>query len=276
VKVAEQVEWHSLSAAEVQSRLGATVSSGLASREAASRLTSFGPNALPERQATSLATLFFHQFKSPLIYLLLGASVLAFALGERGDALVILAVVFLNSVIGTIHEGRAERSLESLKRLARQQVRVRRGGREALIEARELVPGDLLLLSAGDAVGADARVLASFDLQVAEAALTGESLPVGKQVEPVALDTLLADRRSMVYSGTHVTAGRAEALVVATGQSTEVGRIARLTSESLEPKTPLEQKVVRFGRAIMIAAALIFVLVIGLGLLPGDWLLSRS
>jgi Ca2+-transporting ATPase len=170
-------------------------------------LDSYGPNALPEQKPPSLLTLFLRQFRSPLIYLLLAVATVAFLLGEQSDALVILAVVIVNSVIGSFQEGRAARSIEALRKLASLKARIRRDGEERILEARELVPGDVLLLAAGDA-------------------LTGESVPVSKTTAPVADTALLADRRSMVYSGTHVTAGRATAVVVATGLNTEVGKIA--------------------------------------------------
>ncbi|MBN8510880.1 MAG: HAD-IC family P-type ATPase, partial [Burkholderiales bacterium] len=188
------------------------------------------------------------------------------ALGHFGDAAVILAVVLVNALIGSLQEGRAERSMAALRRLSTLQVRVQRDGREQVLEARALVPGDLMLLAAGDAVAADARLVEQAQLQVAEAALTGESVPVAKSVAAVAEATGLADRHDMVYSGTHVTAGRAKALVVATGVHTEVGRIAGLTERAEEPKTPLELRLEQFGRALVAAALGLFVLVVLLGL----------
>lgn len=175
--------------------------SGL-SRDAVDRLRArHGANVLPEPPRRPLWITFARQFRSPLIYILFAASVLAVALGHRGDALVILGVVLVNAMIGAFQEGRAERSMQALRRLAALHVRVVRGGSEQVVEARELVPGDIASESAG-----------------------------------------LADRHGMVYSGTHVSAGRARAVVVATGANTEVGRIADLTEGAVEPKTPLEQR----------------------------------
>ena len=198
--------------------------------------------------------------------MLLLAAVLAVALGHFGDAAVILAVVFVNALIGTLQEGRAERSMAALRRLASLRVRVLREGQPASIEARNLVPGDLLLLTAGDAVAADARLIDCAQLQLAEAALTGESAPVAKRVAPVADDAGLADRHDMVYSGTHVSAGRAVAVVVATGVHTEVGRIASLTEATIEAPTPLARRINRFSRALVVAAVALFALVVLLGL----------
>jgi len=202
---------------------------------------------------------------SPLIYLLIGAALIAFILNEVSDAFVILAVVILNSVIGTIQEGRAEKSLESLKRLSKKMVMVRRDGIEKNIAARELVPGDIILLSAGDAIAADARILSSHELRVSEASLTGESLPIGKTTEALPEDTILAERRNMIFSGTYANAGRAVAIVTTTGQRTELGKVARLATEETEPPTPLERKVAQFGKMIIFAACGIFLLIVGVG-----------
>jgi Ca2+-transporting ATPase len=182
---------------------------------------------------------------------------------------VILAVVLVNALIGSYQEGRAEASMAALRRLSALQVRVLRDGHELAVAARELVPGDLLLLAAGDAVGADARLIEEAQLQVAEAALTGESVPVSKNIEPLPEATGLADRRNMVFSGTYITAGRARAIVTATGTHTEVGGIARLTEGAEEPKTPLELRIAQFGRYLVAAALVLFVVVLLLGLLRG-------
>ncbi len=258
--------WHALSVEEALRRCGTDPQHGLDAQAALRLLAQYGPNALPEPPPRPLWRTFARQFKSPLIYILFAASVLAVALGHRGDAGVILAVVLVNAMIGTFQEGRAERSMAALRRLSTLHVRVRRGGVEHSVQAAELVPGDLMLLSAGDAVAADARLLEDAQLQVAEAALTGESVPVSKSSTAVPEATGLADRRDMVYAGTHVTAGRAVALVIATGERTEVGRIARLTEHADEPKTPLERRLDQFGRALVAAALGLFVLVVLLGM----------
>jgi Ca2+-transporting ATPase len=224
---------------------------------------------LPKDEKKPVWRLFLRQFASPLIYILIAASVLAFVLGKREDALVILIVVLMNSIIGAIQEGRAERSMASLRKLSCSQVRVLRNGKEQMIAASDLVPGDIMLLAAGDAVAGDARLLEVAALEAAEAALTGESMPVEKCTESLPDDTLLADRVNMVFSGTHITSGRAKAVVVATGLATEVGKIAHMTTGAVEPKTPLELRMNQFGRQLVVASGLMVALVIGAGMLRG-------
>jgi Ca2+-transporting ATPase len=261
--------WHSQDAAAVLGSLGGSRTQGLDQAEAARRLAAHGPNELPASPRRSLLAVFFGQFASPLIYLLFLAAVVALLAGKTSDTVVILVVVAINALIGTIQEGRAERSMESLRRLARLHVRVLRAGSEQFIEARELVPGDLMLVAAGDAVGADARLLDAAALETAEAALTGESLPVSKDPAPLPAGTALAERRNMLYAGTHIAAGRGCAVVVATGLATEVGKIASLTAEAGEPKTPLELRLAQFGHWLVGAALGLFCLVLGIGLSRG-------
>lgn len=261
--------WHALSVDEAIGALESDRDAGLDTAESRRRLAELGPNALPEPRQRSLASIFIGQFKSPLIYLLFLAAGTAFLLGHRSDAIVIYVVVLLNAIIGTVQEGRAERSLAALRKLATHRVRVVREGLELVIDARELVPGDMVLLEAGDAITADGRVLESAALQVAEAALTGESAPVTKSNAPVAPDTPLADRADMVYAGTYVTGGRARTVVVATGLDAEVGRIAALAETAIVPKTPLAHRIEQFGRYIIVVAAAIFVLITAIGVLHG-------
>ena len=265
----EHRRWHALHAAEAVAAVKSDDVHGLSVEDARGRLERFGANALPSANRRTLLAIFAHQFKSPLIFLLVVAAGVALALGHTKDALVIFVVLFLNALIGSLQEGRAERSLESLRRLATHRARVVRSGRQLTVEARELVPGDIVLLEAGDAIAADARLVEGASLQIAEAALTGESVPVGKALVPLAPDTPLADRHNMVYAGTHVTAGRARVVVVATGLATEIGHIATLAEEADEPKTPLEQRIARFGRSIIVAAGGLFLLVTGVGWLRG-------
>jgi Ca2+-transporting ATPase len=261
--------WHALEAADALASVKSEASAGLSTAEARHRLERFGPNALPEARRRSAATIFLRQFASPLIYLLFAAAGIALALRHTSDAVVIFVVVLLNAVIGAFQEGRAERSLEALRKLASLTARVVRDGQEQLLPARQVVPGDILLLAAGDAVAADARLLQTAALQIAEAALTGESVPVVKDLRPVAPDTPLADRTNMVYAGTHVSAGRARAVVVATGLAAEVGRIASLAEAAQEPPTPLERRIAQFGGYVIVAALAMFVAVLAVGLARG-------
>jgi Ca2+-transporting ATPase len=245
------------------------VAHGLAVDEAAHRLVRYGANVLPEARQRSAIAVVLAQFASPLIYLLFAAAAVALVLGRIGDAAVIAFVVVLNAIIGAFQEGRAERALVGLRRLATHAARVVRDDRELVVAARDVVPGDLLVVEAGDAIAADARLVASARLAVSEAALTGESMPVSKQAEAVAADTPLADRRDMLHAGTLVTAGTGRAIVVATGVATEIGHIAALAENAKPAPTPLEARVAQFGRHLAIAGAILFAAIVGLGLVRG-------
>lgn len=261
--------WHSETAEAAVESLASSASFGLSQSEVDRRLIEFGSNALPEGRKRSSLAVVARQFKNPLIFLILLAAGVALVVGEVADALVILCVMFANVVLGAFQEGRAERSLAALRTLAEARCRVCRNGAEKVVSARELVPGDILLLAPGDAVSADARIIDGASLEVAEASLTGESVPVSKQSHPVAAEAALADRRSMVYSGTHVTAGRGKAVVLTTGANTELGRLAALTVAAPEPTPPLELRVRRFSRYLVVAAGGVFALVLAIGLIRG-------
>ncbi len=261
--------WHAIDAAEALRLQAVDPTLGLAADEVLARQSRHGPNALPEAPPPSALRRLLRQFVSPLIAILGAAAVLAGALGHAADAAVIVLVVVVNALIGAFQEGRADRSMAALRQLASLQVRVWRDGAEQAMAARELVPGDILMLAAGDAVGADARLIEAAQLQAAEAALTGESVPVAKTVAAQPEACGLADRHGMVHSGTHITAGRARAVVVAIGTATEVGQIADLTTRAADPRTPLELRLDRFGRGLVIAALLLFAAVLALGLLRG-------
>ncbi len=261
--------WHALLAADAVAAVDSDASAGLSATEAQRRLAVFGANALREPQRRALWAVLFSQFASPLIYLLFAAAGIALVLGHRSDAIVIFVVVLLNALVGAFQEGRAERSLEALRKLALHAARVVRDGQELVIAARDVVPGDVLLVEAGDAIAADARLLDGAALQLAEAALTGESVPVGKHQDVLPESTQLADRQNMVYAGTHVTAGRARAVVVATGLTTEIGRIATLAESAKEPPTPLERRIAQFGRMVIFGAVGLFLLINAVGLWRG-------
>jgi magnesium-transporting ATPase (P-type) len=258
---------HALSSAALAAALGSDPNHGMSLDGARERLAQVGPNALPEAARTPALRAFFHQFRSPLVYLLLAAAAVAFALGHVSDALVIVVVVCLNAVIGTVQEGRAERSLSALRSLVQVHARVIRSGQELDVLGRDVVPGDLLILQAGDAIIADARIVEAAQLSVAEAALTGESVPVAKSAQAVREDARLAERSSMLFAGTHISAGRARALVVATGSATEIGKIAHLAESAEQLKTPLELRIARFGRVLSLSAVAVFALIALIGTL---------
>jgi Ca2+-transporting ATPase len=261
-----EVAWHALSASDALARTASDGVRGLARAEARRRLAAGGPNELPQEARPSPAAVFLRQFASPLIYLLLVAAAVSVAIGERNDAVVIVAVLVANAVLGAVQEGRAERSMAALRRLAAPRARVVRDGEEETVAAREVVPGDLLVLAAGDAVAADARVVEAAGLLVSEAALTGESLPVEKSAAAVAADAAVADRASRVLAGTHVASGRGRAVTIATGPATELGEVARLAREAPEPRTPLERRVSQLGRWLTLAALALFAVVLAAGL----------
>jgi Ca2+-transporting ATPase len=258
-----------MEAADVVAVLGTDARRGLSTTEARRRLDASGPNSLGETARRRPIAIFLDQFRSPLIYLLFAAGGVALAMGHAKDAVVILVVTLINAAIGAFQEGRAERSLAALRRLSAQRARVVRDGAEIVVDSPEVVPGDLAVLGAGDAVSADARLIESRSLAVAEAALTGESVPVEKSPASLASGTAIADRANMLFSGTHVTAGRARAVVVATGRNAEIGRIATMTSSAREPRTPLERRIAQFGKHVLIGACVLFMVILGLGLARG-------
>lgn len=263
------MNWHALSQEAVLKELDVNPESGLSSNNIKSRQEKYGPNIFSEGKKVSLLKVFLKQFKSPLIYLLLLAAVIAFVMDERKDSIVIIVVVLFNSLIGTIQEGKAERSLAALKKVTKISVRVLRDGQEKMIPAEQLVPGDIVSFLPGDAITADARIIDAFSLKASEAVLTGESVPVSKESRPLNENLHLADRINMLYSGTFVTNGRAKAVVVATGTHSEIGKIAELTGTVKESLTSLETKVKSFSRHIIYASFLLFILITSIGLYQG-------
>jgi calcium-translocating P-type ATPase len=234
---------------------------GLTTEEAASRLAKHGPNRLPQVQSRGALVRFLAQFNNVLIYVLLGAAMVTGALQHWIDTGVILAVVLANAVIGFVQEGKAEAAMAAIRGMLAPRATVLRDGRRVTVDGANLVPGDLVLLEAGDKVPADLRVLEARGLAAQEAILTGESVPVEKTVEPVAADAPLGDRRSMLWSGTLITQGTARGLVAATGQATEIGRIGGLLAGVEQLTTPLVAQMDHFARwlslLILLASALL-------------------
>jgi Ca2+-transporting ATPase len=254
---------HSLEFKEVL-RLMESSEEGLSEEEAKLRLEKFGPNKLREERRITSLEIFARQFKSFLIIILIVASAISFLVGEAKDAVVIFSIVILNAVLGFVQEYRAEEALEALKKLAAPKAKVIREGRERIIQASKVVPGDILLLEAGDCVAADARLIKAVNLKVDEALLTGESIPSVKRIEALPKVTPLPDRENMVYSGTIVTYGRGKGVVVATGMQTEFGKIAGHIQRMKEEPTPLQLKLrslgIMLGIVILAICALLFVL----------------
>ena len=264
-------------AAEVAAELDTDVDAGLTLAKARERLLRYGPNELDAAEDIAGWRKFLGQFADPLIYLLLAAiavSVVAWAAegadGMPYEALVIAVIVVLNGVLGYVQETRAEQAVAALQRMAAASATVLRDGREERIAAADVVPGDVLLLAEGDAVSADGRLVEAASLTVAEAALTGESEAVVKDVLPLAGPTGLGDRVNMVFDGTAVTRGRGRAVVTATGMATEMGSVARLLGSTEEPRTPLQREVTRIGRMLGIAVIAIALVVVGAILLTAE------
>ena len=268
-----RVVWHARKPDEVLRALG-TSRNGLSAEEARRRLEEVGPNELRREQRVSPIILFLHQFKAFLVLLLLGATIVSIALGEVLDAAVILAIVVLSAFLGFVQEYRASRALEALKRMAAPMADVIRGAEEQRVPSREIVPGDIILLSVGDRVPADARLIEVYNLKVDESTFTGESMPVEKQVDPLPEDLPLADRTNMVFAGTTVIHGRGVAVVVATGMNTEFGQIAHLVQMTEEEHTPLESRMEEIGRRLGVAALGIVGVVVALGIWRGGELLE--
>lgn len=262
--------WHHLPAAEVIDLLGGDVERGLDIFEVERRRQHFGPNVLTPPKPKSGLVRFLLQFNSSLVYILLASAAITGVLKDWADASVILGVVLVNAVIGYIQESKAEKALHALAGTMGTEAFVIRAGQTRKVPAAELVPGDTIILQAGDKVPADLRLMQARDLQVAEHALTGESVPVPKQVKSlVAHDASLGDRSNMAYASTLVTYGRGTGLVVATGDRTEVGRISQLISEVQAMETPLTRKISRFSRVLLYAILGLSALTFAAGLLQG-------
>jgi magnesium-transporting ATPase (P-type) len=257
------------SADDVAAALGVDLEHGLSSAEAAARLADHGPNQLDAARKEPAWHRFLRQLTDPLIYLLMGAvavSLVAWLVEGREvvpfDALVILAILILNAVLGFVQESRAEQAVAALQRLAAPTAGVLRDGKAQRVSAVDLVPGDVLLLEEGDSVTADARLIMAASLMVAEASLTGESEPVLKDVATLPDQTSSGDRFNMVFSGTAVTRGRGRAVVTTTGMETEMGTIARLLGHTEDEATPLQREVAHIGRVLGVAVIVVAVVVV--------------
>ncbi len=269
-----ETAWHARSPEETAEILQADATRGLKSVDAGERFARHGPNVLSEKKQRSSFSILVHQFRSLIVALLVFAGGVAIALGDVYEAAAILVVILLNAVIGFLTEWKAAKALEALRQQSVSVARVVRDGVEAQIPAADLVPGDLVLLFAGDRVPADGRVVEQARLQVDEAALTGESLPVSKSVDAVAADeTPLGDRTCVVHLGTGVTDGRGKILVTATGAQTEMGKIGALIDGVDEHSTPLEGKLAELSRALLVIVLVLCAVIVFLGWLRGNGLL---
>jgi Ca2+-transporting ATPase len=245
--------------------------SGLSQVEVTERTLQYGANEIQAAKRISAWEILLEQFKNILILILLGATVLSLFLGHGIESIAIAVIVLFAVLLGFIQEYRAERAIEALRQMAAPTASVLRDGVEVKIPARELVPGDVILLHTGDRMPADARLLEAINLQIEEAALTGESVPVEKHIEPLPIDDLsVGDRKNMVYAGTAATYGRGKALVVATGMQTEFGKIAQLLQTVETSKTPLQHNLDKVGTALARAAFVVVAIIVALGLVRGQ------
>ncbi|MDD2676789.1 MAG: HAD-IC family P-type ATPase, partial [Methylacidiphilaceae bacterium] len=262
--------WHAMDAGEVLSRLDTDEEFGLADAEVRVRQARYGKNQLPGPQRTGNLRLLLRQFDSPLLYVLLCASLLSFAIGDRIDGFLILGVVVGNALVGFAQESRAEKALWALSRLLASPGTVRRNGATAQVASIDLVPGDIVFLEAGTLIAADLRLIRLRDLAVNEAALTGESVPAEKETGRLPEQIPLPDRGNMAFAGTLVSRGAATGVVVATGSATEVGRIGRLVTETAELSTPLSRRMARFSRGSVWVILALAALVFGTGVARGE------
>ncbi len=264
-------DWYQLETNDVLHQLGTSLEHGLSSAEAARRLADQGPNELQAAERISPWSILFQQFKNVLIIILLVATVLSAFLGHGLEAAAIAVIVLFAVLLGFVQEFRAEKAIEALREMSAPTATVIRDSEEVELPARDLVPGDVILLRAGDKIPGDVRILEAINLQVEEAALTGESMPVEKQVEPIAVSNLtVGDRRNMAYAGTVVTYGRGSAVVVATGMNTEFGKIAGMLQAIETGRTPLQENLDKVGAVLARAAFLIVGVIVILGLLRGQ------
>jgi magnesium-transporting ATPase (P-type) len=266
--------WHALPLEEAFHRLDARTD-GLSEQEVEERLKQYGPNRLRPPKTRGPLMRFLQQFHNVLIYVLIAAGVVTALLGHLVDTAVIFGVVVINAIIGFIQEGKAERALDSVRKMLSLQAVVIRNGHRSEISAEQLVPGDIVELKSGDKVPADVRLFKIKNLQVQEAMLTGESVPVEKTTHAVDADASIGDRPSLAFSGTLVTSGQGRALVVETGDSTEIGRIGTMLSEVETLTTPLLKKLAHFGHWLTAIILILAAMTFAFGLLVRDYAMTE-
>jgi magnesium-transporting ATPase (P-type) len=264
----ESPPWHALAPEAALARIDSRPE-GLAEEQARERLSRHGPNVIARQKGEGPLKLLWRQVNSPFIWVLIASAALAILMGKVTDGLVVAAVVVLNTLIGFVQEYRAGKAIEALSLMVPENATVVRGGRKVSVPAAQLVPGDVVELASGDKVPADMRLLASRNLQVEEAALTGESVPAQKHVPPVEEGAELGDRTSLVFGGTLVTSGTASAVVVATGHATELGRISTLLSQATDLQTPLTKALATIGKYITVGILAVSAVLLGVGLWRG-------
>ncbi|MCG8403095.1 MAG: calcium-translocating P-type ATPase, SERCA-type [Firmicutes bacterium] len=262
--------WQRLSAEETAARLGVDPVRGLARREVEERLEKAGLNILEQDRGAAPWQMLLNQFKDFMVLVLLAATVVSGLLGEWSDAVAIAVIVLLNAVLGVVQEFKAERSMEALRGMTAPEAGVIRDGMEKKIAAAELVPGDIVILEAGDRVPADIRIINAVDMEAVEAALTGESTPVSKHTKPLAKEVEATDAANTAFMGTMITRGRGSGIVVATGMSTEMGQIAGMIREAGQEPTPLQRRLAQLGKGLVVFCLGICLLVTLIGIYRGE------
>jgi len=263
-----QTKWHIKSIEEVFGILG-TSAQGLSEKDAAFRLQEYGPNKLPDAKPDSIFVVFLRQFQSSLIYILLAAAVIVFLMGERTDALIILAVLLFNAIVGAVQEGKAQNTLSALNKYTATKAIVLRGGREMIVPDQEVVPGDIIVLQEGEKACADARIILSNNLKVDESALSGESLPANKSAEEIKREfTPIAEQRNILFKGTNILTGSGRAVVVATGVNTVIGKIAKEIL-TIDTEIPLKKNIRYLSKAIIFAVVILDLALFVEGLIRG-------
>lgn len=261
--------WHAEKGQDILKVFGTSAESGLTSEQVEELRRTYGYNELEGKEKRGLLARFLDQFKDFMIVVLLIAAAVSFALGERTDAIIIVAIVIVNAIVGVVQENKAEESLEALKKMSAPNAKVFRNGRNQSITAKELLPGDIILLEAGDLIPADGRLLESANLKVEESALTGESTSVDKSTEILPPDSLLADRTNMIFSSSMVSYGRGRAVIVETGMNTEVGKIASMIMDVETEPTPLQKSIGQLGKILGIACLGVCAFIFAVGLFQG-------
>lgn len=265
---------HAASAEHLMNELGTLPEGGLNDRQAALALEKYGANVLEETETVPWWKILLRQFTTSMVYLLTAAAIISFVMKETLDGSAIVVVIIINGVIGFLTEYRAERALQALKAMTSPHCRVLRNGRPALIQSKDVVPGDILILEAGDVIPADGRLFKISNFMVNEAALTGESMPIEKITETLAYETLLPDRKNCVYAGTSVVKGTARALVFNTGMDSEIGRIGKMLQHVAAQSTPLEERLARFSQFLIWATLAIATIIVGIGIFQGRGFVS--
>lgn len=271
----EKSQWFAVTGLEAAEQLQVDLNQGLTKEEVDKRLERYGPNALKEEPPRSILAMFIDQLKETLIIILIIAAIVSGALGEWIDSIVIMIIVVLNAILGVFQENKAEQALKALKEMTKAHVKVLREGHVTQINVEDLVPGDVVLLEAGDSVPADGRLVEVASLMVNEAALTGESVPVEKNIEPILQKEVpIADQSNMVFMGTYITGGRAKAVITGTGTETELGKIAEMLHAAPPDPTPLQKQLASLGKTLGIAAGLIVAVVFLTGIWRGEEVLG--